>query len=222
MSQRPGIRSPGILLGVAIIALAVALSGCSGVPFALIDEGYKVKPGSIAVISGVNDPSTNRLAETISGVLAKKSAFRVMSQEEIVRRVPNYPATIIEETFATEGDDGTDWLSPRNKGRVSGLHDRLKTDYVFVVWSQGVDKTVVRQQGDNCFTYTGYSVDVQGRLVEYPKNAVVGYSMYHGRKTKSCCLLFRSEGKDIDIMTADSAEEIAEKIIETTGTAKRK
>ena len=222
MSHRPALGSSGILPGIVILALAAALSGCGGVPFALIKEGYTVKPGSIAVISGVNDPSTNKLAETITDVLTKKSAFRVMSQEEIVRRIPNYPVTIIEETFATEGDDGTEWLSPGNKTRVNALHDRLKTDYLFVVWSQGVDKTVVRQQGGGCFTYTGYSLDVQGRLVEYPKSAVVGYSIYHGRKTKSCCLLFRSEGKDIDIMTVDAAEEIAGKIIETTRTAKGK
>ena len=222
MSQLPGIRSSGILLSIAVVAFAVALSGCGGVPFALIDEGYKVKPGSIAVISGVNDPSTNRLAEAISEVLAKKSDFRVMGQEEIVRRIPNYPVTIIEETFATGGDDGADWLSPRNKARVSAQHSKLGTDYVFVVWAENVGKTVVRQQGGDCLTYTGYSVDVQGRFIEYPKNRVVGYSIYHGRKTKSCCLLFRSEGRDIDIMTVDSAEEIAEKIIETTKTAKRK
>lgn len=202
-----------------LIAFAAAASGCGGVPFAFIDEGVSVKPGSIAVISGVNDPSTNRLAETITEVLAKKSTFRVMSQEEIVRRVPNYPVTIIEETLTTEGD-GTNWLSPKNRSRVNALHDRLKTDYIFVVWSQGVDKTVVRQQGGGCLTYTGYSLDVQGRFIEYPKSKIVGYTIFHGRKTKSCCLLFRSEGKDIDIMTVDSAEEIAEKIIETTRTAK--
>lgn len=207
---------------VSAVILIAMLAACGGVPFALLDEGRKVKPGSIAIVAVVNHESASRAAEVITEELTKKSAFRVMSQQEILRRIPNYPATIIEQPVGNPDSRDSEWLSHKNKGRIAAVHDKLKTDYLFIVWAENMSKTVVKQQqqGSTCFTFTGYAVDVQGRLLEYPRNTVIGYSIYEGRKTKSCCLLFRSEGEDIDIMLRDSAEEVADRIIAVTGTAK--
>ncbi len=211
-----------IFVLLASVVLITLIAGCSGVPFALIEENYKVKPGSIAVVSGNNDEASNRLAELVTAELKKKSSFRVMSQEDIARRIPNYPFAIIKESPPSMDNQNKAWLSPGNKGRVDTVQAQLKTDYVFVLWAQNLNKLVTTSynQYGGASTQVSFHVDIEGRFVEYPKSKPIGYSAYHGSKGQSCCLMFRSEGKDIDIMLGNSAENITEKLVEITKTEK--
>jgi hypothetical protein len=56
-------------------------------------------------------------------------------------------------------------------------------------------------------------VNVDGNVIEYPKGRVIGYSVFGGSKSQSCCLFGKSEGDDVNEMLKDSAAQMADKFI---------
>ena len=213
--------SLGILRISIVIVVFAVLSGC-GVPFALVEENYKVKPGTLAVVSGSNNEACNRLADVLTQELKQRSTFRVVSQDEIGRRAPGYPSALMKESAPSLDNKNPAWVSPGNKSRIDALQAQLKTDYLFVVWGENLGRmvTTTYNQYGGASTQVSYHIDVYGILVEYPKSKPIGYSQFHGSKGQSCCFLFRSEGQDIDIMLKNSAEKIADKFLDITKTEK--
>src|SRR4051794_28156083 len=94
ISARAGRRRAGMLL---VAVLAAGLAGCGGgvyKPFNPIDEARPIKPATIAVISGSHQYGDVKLAEFVTQQLVERTTFRVLSQEEIGKRVPGYPSAI--------------------------------------------------------------------------------------------------------------------------------
>jgi hypothetical protein len=91
------------------------------------------------------------------------------------------------------------------------MQSRIKTDYLFVVWTGNLTRiTSTSSQGGSSVSY---SVNVDGNVIEYPKARVVGYSIFAGSKSQSCCLFGKSEGEDVNEMLKDSAGMMADKFI---------
>lgn len=207
-----------IAFGFTALMLLSVLSGCGGTPhpFTLMDDGYKIKHGSLAVISGDNTEPTFKVAENITRELKQRSTFKVMSQEEISRRLAKYPVNIKHGT--PKDEDKPLWLSPGEKNRIDTIQAELKTDQVLVVWVTGLTRRTV--QYSNGGGEVSYWVGVIGNMFEYPRSKAVGFIDFGTSKKQSCCLLGKSEGADIEELFKQAAERIAEKFMTVTGSEK--
>lgn len=204
------------VLLAATIMLAF-LAGC-GVhkPFEFMDENTQVKKGSLAVISGDPSEPTERLAEYLTHELKQKSRFNVMSQEQIGRKIGKYPVVINRQV--PENEDKPVWLAKGEKSKLNSMQARLKTDYLLVVWISDLSRiTTTYSTGGGKVTY---SATVLGNLVEYPKAEPIGFSICGYSKDQTCCLFGKSEGDDINELLKYSGQEIAEKFMSVTKSAK--
>ena len=204
---------------VFIMALLGMLSGCCGIhkPFELFDDKTVIKGGTLAVISADGSEPTMRLAEALTQELKERSTFKVLSQAEVGRRLGKYPVTIREGK--PENEDKPVWFAKGEKARVDAMQAQIKADYIFVVWTGDLQRvTTTRAQGG---TQVSYHVQVDGNVIEYPKGRVIGYSIFGGSKSQSCCLFGKSEGDDINEMLKESAVEMADKFISAAKVEKR-
>ncbi len=220
IKKGPASKILQISILLTVFGFLTLLNGCGGVhrPFELVDKNTRIKPGSLAVLSGSSSEVDVKLAANLTQELKKRSTFHVMSQEEIARRVPGYPSEIFRNSkVPKEEEDNYAWISQGNKARVDAAHAQLNTDYVFVIWAGQLNKWVTSGQGG---TRVDYAVSVYGRFFEYSKGKIVAYSAFGRSKGQSCCLFGKSEGEDIDALLKDSAEEAADKFISVTGSEK--
>jgi hypothetical protein len=197
-----------VLLALCSIAL---LQGCCGIhkPFEPMDDNIKIRPGSLAVISADASEPTVRLAEELTRELKERSTFKVLSQEEIGRRVGKYPVRIKEAQ--PENTDKPVWFAKGEKAKVDAMHGALKTDYIFVVWTGNLTRvTSTSQRGGSSVSY---HINVDGNVIEYPKGRVIGYSVFGGSKSQTCCLFGKSEDDDVNEMLKNAAVEMADRFI---------
>jgi len=205
---------------LTIFSVLILLNGCGGVykPFELVDRNTRIKPGSLAVLSGSGSEVDVKLAAYLTQDLKKRSTFRVMSQGDIARHLPGYPSDLVRTSKMPKAEeDNYAWFSQGNKGRVDAAHAQLNADYIFVIWAGDLTRWVTSGQGG---TRVDYVVSVYGRLFEYPRGRIAGYSAFGESKGQSCCLFGKSEGEDIDTLLKNSAETAADKFISITGTEK--
>lgn len=198
---------------IAVAALCMALLSACGVhkPFELMNENYQLRSGSIAVVTGSDDEATAMLAGSLTQQLKQKGTLRVMSQEEVARRVPKYPSSVKRAQELKDLDHPV-WYAPSEKGKIESMQAQLKTDYLFVVWGGDLYRTVT--QSSRGGSSVSYSVGIVANLIE-PKNKVVGYSNFAHSKSQSCCLFGKSEGDDINEMLKEAAEEMSDNFLKT-------
>jgi len=200
-------RVAGLFLIIGVLGM---LSGCCGIhkPFELIDDKTIIKSGTVAVIGTDGTEPTVRLADYLTKELKERSTFKVLSQEEIGRRVGRYPVTIKEGQ--PENTDKPVWFAKGEKAKVDAMQAQIKADYLFVVWTGNLTRVTRSGQGG---TSVSYHVNVDGNVIEYPKGRVIGYSVFGGSKSQSCCLFGKSEGDDVNEMLKESAVEMAGRFI---------
>ena len=130
---------------IAVAALCMALLSACGVhkPFELMNENYQLRSGSIAVVTGSDDEATAMLAGSLTQQLKQKGTLRVMSQEEVARRVPKYPSSVKRAQELKDLDHPV-WYAPSEKGKIESMQAQLKTDYLFVVWGGDLYRTVTQ------------------------------------------------------------------------------
>jgi hypothetical protein len=193
-----------------ITALLGVLGGCCGIhkPFELMDDKTVIKNGTVAVISSDSSEPTMRLADALTQELKERSTFKVLSQAEIGRRVGKYPVTIKEAQ--PDNTEKPVWFAKGEKAKVDAMQAQLKADYIFVVWTGNLTRVTRSGQGGSSVSY---HVNVDGNVIEYPKGRVIGYSIFGGSKSQSCCLFGKSEGDDINEMLKESAAQMADKFI---------
>lgn len=187
------------------------LSGCCGgtpYPFALYDEKTVIRSSSIAVVSADTSELTVQLADNLTRELKARSTFKVLSQEEVARRLGRYPVKVKQET--PDNPDKPIWFAKGEKAKVDSMQAQLKTDYVFLVWTDNLRKITRTGQGGSSVTY---SVDVYGNVVEYPRSRAIGYTSFARNQGQSCCLFGKSEGDDIHEMAKGAAGSMADDLI---------
>lgn len=194
----------------------MSLLGCGGVhkPFALMDEGYKVRPSSVAVIAGSSADVDTRLARFLTEELAKRTTFRVISQEEIEKKVPSYPLNF--KLGKVSDEKKPVWYAQSEKGKLDSIQARLKADYLFLVWGANL----------NVYTYNNgagmkYYIVILGNLLEYPKGKPVAFTQFGNSRGQSSFLaLFKDKGYDIDKLLQDSAEDVTDTFVNITKAGK--
>jgi len=199
-----------MLVLIALCSVAL-LQGCCGIhkPFEPMDDKVQIRQGSLAVISADASEPTVRLAVELTRELKERSTFKVLSQEEIGRRVGKYPVTIKEAR--PENEDKPVWFPKSEKAKLDAIQAQTKTDYLFVVWTGSLQRiTSTSSRGGSSVSY---HVNVDGNVIEYPKGRVIGYSVFGGSKSQTCCLFGKSEGDDVNEMLKNAAAEMADKFI---------
>lgn len=202
----------------AVVAFTLILGGCGGgTVFALKDPGYSVKPTSVSVITGGAEESDLKLAEYLTKELKDRTTMQVVDQEEISKAIPSYP---IEVKTIEEKDGQVAWVDPSEKPKLAKIHAKLKTNYVFVIWSKRLMKTSYCSNQGGCSNT--YSADVYGNMLEYPSGQIVSHTAFNRRNSDSVLALFRSKGYYVDELLKMSAEDIVDEFIKVTNTGKRK
>ena len=125
--------------------------------------------GSLAVISVDSNPASIGLAAFLTTELQSRSTFRVLSQQEIAKRIPDYPA-------------------PAPELPLNVLHEKLETEYLFMVGSRidGKDVLTTTYLAITTAGLGSLSASVSGRLFHYPGGVEVGNS--HFRASRSAGL----------------------------------
>ena len=202
-----------------VIGLAFLLGGCGGggTIFALKDPGYAVKPTSVSVITGGSEESDLKLAEYLTKELKERTKLQVVSQDEISKAIPSYPIAV---KTVEERNGEIEWVDPSEKARLQKLHAKLKTNYVFVVWSKRLKQTSYCSSRGGCSNT--YSADVYGNMLEYPSGQIVSHTAFNRRNSDSVLALFRAKGYYVDELLKKSAEDIVDEFIKITHTGKGK
>jgi len=203
----------------ALIAVALLLGGCGGggTIFALKDPGYAVKPTSVTVITGGSEESDLKLAEYLTQELRDRTQLKVIDQEEVSKAIPSYPIAV---KTVEERNGEVEWVDPAEKPRLQKIQAKLKTNYVFVVWSKRLKQTSYCSNRGGCSNT--YSADVYGNMLEYPSGQIVSHTAFNRRNSDSVLALFRSKGYYVDELLKKSAEDIVDEFIKITNTGKGK
>lgn len=190
-------------------ALLVGLFGCSvQAPLRIVDENHPIKTGSLAVISGSHRGGDVLLAQFVTRQLESRERFRVLPQQEIARRVPDYPVLVEMQDSSQigESDEKAIWFSPAGKARLDAIQARLGVDYVLVLWVPKITReTPITLHGGQFFHV--YPV---GNLLEYPAGRVVAATRMHaGESIVWVTTRNKSSGERIDNLIEEAAENIA-------------
>ncbi len=158
------------------------LSGCITFDsFQLLQSDIKPKGKKIAVISGLNHELNGYVAESMTASLKKETAFKVISQRRIAKRIKDYPYNIQgpykKAYFNIEQD-----YSNTDVKALKKIAKRLKVNYLYVMW-------VPTATSHGGFTNT---FDIITQLYEFPAARPVGQGRFMAGSagTHSNCFLF--------------------------------
>jgi hypothetical protein len=204
--------------GTLIAAFALLLGGCGGGTFfALKDPNYPVQPTSVSVITGGSEEADLKLAEFLTKELTERTSLQVVGQNEVSKVIPSYPITV--KTIEEKGGEVA-WVDQSEMPRMEKIQAKLKTNYVFVIWSKRLMKRTVCSDRGGC-TNT-YSADVYGNMLEYPSGKIVSHTAFSKSNSDSVLALFRAKGYYVDELLQNSAEGIVDEFIKVTNTGKRR
>ncbi len=197
------------------VTLLFALVACGAInkPFNPIDGKRSFKPSSIAVISGSDRDGDVQLAGFVTKGLTERSSFRVLSQKEIEKRLPNYPAMITISADVKDDDEKAIWFKPSEKEKLNAMQAKLKVDYLFVIWNSQLTLVTSR----NGSTYYVYPI---GNMIEYPGSKVVASTRSVDHSSTSILALFRSADYYIVDALKDAAENIVDEFLDITKSKK--
>ena len=158
-----------------------------------------------------------KLAEYLTKELKERTTLQVASQDDVSKAIPSYPIAI--KTIEEQGGEVA-WVDPSEKTRMETIHAKLKTNYVFVIWSKRMTKSTYCSNQGGC-TNT-YSANVYGNMLEYPSGKIVSHTAFNKSNSDSVLALFRAKGYYVDELLKNSAEGIVDEFIKVTNTGKRK
>jgi len=203
---------------VALMTVSLLLGGCGGgTLFALKDSSRPIKPTSVSVITGGSEEADLKLAEYLTKELKERTTLQVVDQDVVSKTIPSYPISV---KTVEENDGKAAWVDPSEKPRIEKIQAKLRTNYVFVIWSKGLQQSTVCSNRGGC-TNT-YSADVYGNMLEYPGGKIVSHTAFNESNSDSFLALFRSKGYYVDKMLKNSAEAIVDEFVKVTNTGKSK
>jgi hypothetical protein len=214
-----GLRALRFAGALLIVVLTTGLAGCGGSvykPFNPMDGAQPIRPTTIAVISGSRKDGDVKLAEFVTAQLTERTTLRVLSQEEIGKRVPGYPLAIglKKDDDIKEGDEKVIWFPPSEKAKLDALQARLKADHLFVVWVPWMTLVTSSRGGATYFVYPA------GNMLAYPGGKVVASTRMVMDSSASPLALFRPKDYYIVDAIKQSAEAIVDDVIKVTKSKK--
>jgi len=154
-----------------IIGLILALSGCS--TFHLTQEPFQPKGKKLAVIAGMTNDSSLRIAKSFGYELGKTSMFHVLSQTQVAQAIPNYPQLVKGPYKSAYFEIDVDYAKT-DVGRVKELQQHLGVDYVYVLWAPAT----VSHGNSSWFSKHYLVTQIVAQLFESPGGKEVGRGQY--------------------------------------------
>jgi hypothetical protein len=201
------------LVSVALVFILAACGGPVNKPFNPVDKHTPFKVSSIAVISGSDHDGDMQLARMLTKGITERSSFRVLSQEEIEKRVPNYPWMISLRNDIKADDEKPVWFSPDQTAKLNSIQAQLKVDYLFVIWNSHT--TLVTTHGSST-----YYVHPIGNLIEYSSGKVVAATRTSDSSFVSPLALFRPNDYYIVDALKSAAKNIVDEFVDVTKSKK--
>jgi len=202
----------------ALAVVGLLLGGCGGgTLFALKDPEYSIKPTSVSVITGGSEEADLKLAEYLTKELKERTTLEVVDQDVVSKAIPSYPITV---KTVEENEGKAAWVDPSEKPRIQKIQAKLKTNYVFVIWSKGLQRTTYCSNRGGCSNT--YSADIYGNMLEFPGGRIVSHTAFNERNGDSILSIFRSKGYYVDKMLENAAEGIVDEFVKITNTGKGK
>ncbi len=193
---------------IIFILLPLFLSACSG--FNLVDQNFKPRGRTLAVISGLNNDPNVLAAQHMTDALRKNSRFQVLSQKQVAQSVSNYPQNIKGPYKTAYFQIDTDYSNTDIK-KIRQIQQQLGVDYLYVMWTPTA--TVMN---DKIYTY-----HIITQLFEGPSSKEVGNGMFGATAGKTdCCLVPKPGDEDKAQAIKDTTEYVAKQIAEKTGMQK--
>jgi hypothetical protein len=210
---------------ILIALLSFTLIQCASVNnFSQVDKSKTITPGSIAVLCGSNTEAEITLAGEITKNFAAKSTFQVMSQKDIEKIIPQYPMLFLEE----QKSDTDQWslasnhLTDKNMATVSKLQEKLKVQYIMLVWIQNYS---FKNSGSNCclsFFLIGsqnVSINAPVRVLSYPEKKVIAYNNINTGDDYSA---LRSPNSSMEALLTTVADKTVDKFLESVPAGRKK
>ncbi len=191
-------------LVLAVVAAVVVLAGGYGCSlrhlyFNTTEKDAVVKPGTLAVLSADNAAVSMTLARLLTRELQTRTTFRVVSQEEIVKRIPDYPAPVLD---------------------TNAIQKNLKADYLFVLRGQNLRKVLRTTQFGHLLGVGrgSFEADIIGQLFRYPEGAEVGTTFFTAREDAGFIMARESEkdNEHVDKMIQSAATFITDDFLAIT------
>lgn len=184
---------PALRLAFAAM-LALAASGCFNA-FYVIDDNFKPKGRSIAVLAGLPEDANLAVAALVTDELRKQSRYRVVSQAQIAEAVKPYPQLVKGPYRSAYFEIDVDW-SLTDKQKLAAMQRSLGVDYLYVMWAP----TAVSSGGK------GSSLHVIAQLFGFPGAKEIGHGAFQ---------LYIQ--KDDATHLKQGAEKVARQLAEKTG-----
>jgi len=198
----------GYMRSIIFIALSLIVGACS--TFNLVDQNFRLKGKTLAVVSGLNNDPNMLAAQYMTDALRKNSRFQVMSQKQVAQTVSNYPQNIKGPYKSAYFQIDTDYSNTDIK-KIRQIQQQLGVDYLYVMWTPTA--TVMN---DKIYTY-----HIIAQLFEGPSSKEVGNGMFGATAGKTdCCLVPKPGDEDKAKAIKDTTELVAKQIAEKTGTQK--
>jgi len=193
----------------ALLFLAVSLAvppAADQMPAASGD--LRLRPKTIAVVSGLNKDVNLLAVDLITQALAKDGQLKVLSAEQVAARLHDYPYNI-RGPYRAEYFSITDDYDNTDVAVVKRIKHTLGVDYLYVVWMPG--------GSSDQFGHT--SLYFMTQLFEGPECTLVHNGSFSSNAWGgiSCCLAFKrptgeQQARELAKSCGQHAREVAEEI----------
>jgi len=203
------------------VVLLLSLTGCGSgaIYFSPTNDGLAFKSGRIAVISGEIDSLGTNYTKIVTSKLKEKTNFTVLSQEEISKKVSNYPFKI-KYNYQEKSIPAASFSNQDIK-MIKKIQSKLNVDYLFVVWGMNLRHELISDR----YGYTHYySMGVLGDMIQYPSGEVVAFTDFsYTRKSKLWEVLsFKKSNYYVNSLIEKAADEHVDKFVKVTASGKAK
>ena len=198
----------GYMRSILFIVLSLFVGACS--TFNLVDQNFRPKGKTLAVISGLNNDPNVLTAQYMTDALRKNSRFQVMSQKQVAQSVSNYPQNIKGPYKTAYFQIDTDYSNTDIK-KIRQIQQQLGVDYLYVMWTP-----TAPVMNDKLHT-----LHIIAQLFEGPSSKEVGNGMFGATAGKTdCCLVPTPGDEDTAQALKDRTDYTAKQIAEKTGMQK--
>ncbi len=188
-----------ILPAMISLMIMALLIGCGTYKaksdFKLVNGNSKIQKGTIAVIAGSGSEFDIKLAKEITRELSENTDLKVFSQEELSRRMPQYPMYFMktQESNTDKWSIQPSYLSEENMKSLKKIQEKLGVEYILLAWTEGArfwESGITESCIFSLFMGKKCKMSVPCRVVEYPENRVVASYNYEDRYFSSTIYTF--------------------------------
>ncbi len=181
-----------------LVVLSLLMAGCE--TFRLVDQDYRPKGRSIAVVSGLESSGNSAVAERMTIALRKFTRLQVTPYKQVAGAVPpqKIKGPYLYAYFEIEEDYGNTDVK-----KIQQIQRKLGVDYLYVVWAPTATVTNNKIEQLHCI----------GQLFAGPSSKEVGHGKFAATAGKTdCCLVPPPNDQDRSDAVDEAAERVAKEI----------